>query len=71
MSTFEMGERSIEVFELIQLAQIYEKPARLPITPESCVRNYIHVKGNNGERPFRLGFYYLASQARPMLSLAA
>ena len=34
LSKCETGERSIEVFELIQLAQIYEKPPQYFLGPE-------------------------------------
>jgi transcriptional regulator with XRE-family HTH domain len=34
LSKCEIGERSIEVFELIQLAQIYEKPPQYFLTPD-------------------------------------
>ena len=34
LSKSETGERSIEVFELIQLAQIYDKPPQYFLAPE-------------------------------------
>lgn len=34
LSKCETGERSIEVFELIQLAQIYDKPPQYFLTPD-------------------------------------
>ena len=34
LSKCETGERSIEVFELIQLAQIYEKPPQYFLNPD-------------------------------------
>jgi transcriptional regulator with XRE-family HTH domain len=34
LSKCETGERSIEVFELIQLAQIYEKPPQFFLDPD-------------------------------------